>query len=979
MSAPVRYRILGPIEVEVGGRPVAVTAGRDRIVLVMLLLNPGRVVGASALIEAMWEVDPPATARGQLQTCVSRLRRVLPPGAILSDPAGYRMNPAPDELDALAFGELTGAGGRTAYRKALDLWRGPVCAEIDAPAVRQAAAALDERYALAVEEWADLELAAGRERELIGELGGLVERFPLRERLRGQLMTALVRAGRRADALAEFRRARQVLIEELGIEPGPELQELHREALAGRSAPLAGPTAVVRCLPRTVADFTGRAGLVARLAAGITAAGPAGPVVVVVDGMAGGGKTTLALHLAALVGEEYPDAHLFIDLQGHSEHEPVDPSAALLILLRQLGLSAEAIPDDLVDRIGLWRTELARRRVLVVLDNAASSAQVADLLPTAPGGLALITSRRRLAGLDGVQPESLPILDPDEALALLERIAGPRVRAEPVAAAEVVRRCGGLPLAVRLAGARLAHRPRWRVAELLERLGEAALPELAVENRSVASAFALSYEQLGEPARRLFRLLGVYPGVVFDGLVAAVLTGLPLSGAQDLLDELLDGHLIEEPEPGVFRLHDLLREFAAGLADELPADEARRVALEVLNFEVHAAALSSTPIYRNGLTPDLAPVPASRPDLLDAIDDPGARVERQRPSLLAFTDLAISSGQARFTWFLARAVWYLLFYRGYGGDIDALHGRALAAAEEAGDRNGIAMTANYLASVHFRKADYRRAREILQKAIRIWEDQREFGRLAAALGNLAAIHEATGRFQDTVETIQRSLRMLPLTRRVLHTPSQLNYLSTSLSRLGRYRESLAVDRRRLMAAVEHRDVHQIANALLFIQSTKRKAGLGTPESAERYLAVALFLTRSGGFVALESDVHSALAGLRAEQGRFDEAIAEHRIAIEIVDRLGDRRFQAEFRHDYATTMLRSGEAGAARELFEQSLLIARRAGLDFSIARALAGIAECVAETDPDQARELWTEAYRRFEAMGTPERFEVADRLAAS
>ncbi|GAA2647254.1 AfsR/SARP family transcriptional regulator [Paractinoplanes durhamensis] len=561
----MRYAILGPLAV--AGEPI--TAGRDRVVLAMLLLHADRVVGVGDLVDALWADDPPPTARGQLQTCVSRLRRRLPAGAITSDPAGYRLRCDPAELDWAVFTALSAEARAQSdparLRQALDLWRGPALVEIDSPAVRRQAAVLDETRAVAIEDWADLELLAGRDRDLLGELAGLVERYPLRERLRGQLMTALFRAGRRADALAEFRRAQQVLTGELGIEPGRELRELHQRMLGGEhSAPVPA-----RCLPRTVGDFTGREAVVARLVGAIDAAGPYGPVVLAVDGMAGSGKTTLALQVASLVGGRYPDAHLFVDLHGHSEHEPLEPSAALLILLRQLGIPADRVPAETAGRIDLWRNELAQRRALVLLDNAASSRQVADLLPTSAGALALVTGRRRLVGLDGAHPESLPVFTETEAMALLARIAGDRVTTQPAEAAELVRRCGALPLALRLAGARLAHRPRWQVADLVRRLGESALPELAAENRTVADAFALSYRQLGEAAQRLFRQLGAVPDRLFDGPAAAALGELPLDRAEDLLDDLIDAHLVEEPEPGVFRLHDLLREYAGMLAAEL--------------------------------------------------------------------------------------------------------------------------------------------------------------------------------------------------------------------------------------------------------------------------------------------------------------------------------------------------------------------------------------------------------------------------
>jgi hypothetical protein len=543
-----------------------------------------------------------------LQTCVSRLRRTLPGATIATNPAGYGIATTDGDLDATVFTRLTTQGrtllpgspddARRVLRKALDLWRGPALAGIDSRAVRQAAAILDEQHAVAIEDWVDLELDGGRDRDLVAELTGLVERFPLRERLRAQLMLTLYRVGRQADALAEYRRVRRVLHKELGIEPGAGLQELHRQILTGEVAgvsrattaagpPLTPPPAPIRALPRTVGDFTGRAGLLDSSSAEIMAA-PPGPLVRVIDGMPGIGKTTLAVHLAGLVGARYPDAHLFIDLHGHSDRAAVEPAAALLTLLRQLGLPADRIPAGVQERVALWRSELAGRRALVVLDNAASSAQITPLLPGNGDSLALITSRRRLTGLDGIRPESVRVLDEDEAAALFTRIVGDRAVAEPAAVREVVRRCGGLPLAIRLAGARLAHRPRWRVTDLLSRLSETALPELVAEDRTVLSAFALSYAQLASAPQRLFRLLGLVPGERFTAPAAAALAEIDLDEAEDLLDGLVDVHLIEEPSPGLYRLHDLMREYAASLVTADGADHAERAVARLLDFHLHA-------------------------------------------------------------------------------------------------------------------------------------------------------------------------------------------------------------------------------------------------------------------------------------------------------------------------------------------------------------------------------------------------------
>ncbi|GID99798.1 SARP family transcriptional regulator [Paractinoplanes durhamensis] len=967
----MRYRILGPLSVTGDGQQVAITAGRDRVLLAMLLLHAGRVVDVSTLIEALWGVDPPATARAQLQTCVSRLRRQLPTGAILLDAAGYRLVCRPDDLDATVFARLIGEArdrkDAAALREAIDLWRGAALVGLDSQPVRVAAADLDERYAAAVEDWAELELAAGHDRDLVGELGALAERFPLRERPRGLLIRALAGAGRAGDAIAEFRRLRATLRAELGIEPGPELQELHRRILAGekeRPAPSGG----VRSLPRTVGDFTGREAAVARLLDAVARTGPGGPAIVVIDGMPGSGKTTLALHVAALVGAGYPDAHLFVDLHGHGEGEPVEPAAALLTLLRQLGLAADAIPADLGDRVALWRTELARRRVLIVLDNAHSSAQIADLLPTSAGALALVTSRRRLIGLDGVHPESLSVLPPAEAIALLTRIAGERIAAEPAATAEVVRRCGGLPLALRLAGARLAHRPRWRVADLVRRLGESALSELAAEDRSVASAFALSYGQLPESAQRMFRLLGIAPGTLLDAPAAAALCGLPLDAARDELDDLVDVHLVEEPSPGWYRLHDLLREFAGAL--ELTDRERRDALIGVLDLQTHAVARSVPEAYRAVVYRDLGtPVPL-RPELVAAIADPAARIERQRPGLVAYVEAAPAAGRPEFAWWIARAAWWHLFYHGASDELRILLDRTMSIMEETGDRAGIAVTANYLASVCVRAADFERAIELLRRSVRLRQELGQPRAAATALGNLAGVYDALGRFTESVDAARAARRTAALAGDRARSRAPLSYLSEGNERLGRYAEALHYRRLGLLAAIEHRDDGVIASSLLKIQRVRRS--LGVTVNAHRYLAAALRLARRVGNLDVESDVHHELGNLLRSEGRFAEAIAAHETALAGARRIADQRHEADCLAGYAETRQAAGDLAGARKLWADVLVRARAARMRYMTARAEEGVADCVAGSDPEHARRSWTAALAIYRELGVPDQFRV-------
>lgn len=988
----MRFGILGSLSVTDAGQDVAITAGRDRVVLAMLLLHAGRIVSNEDLIDAVWEDSPPATARGQLQTCVSRLRRTLAPDAILTDPAGYGIRLRDDQLDAAAFAGLV-AGARATteadvarerFRQALALWRGPALAGTESRAVRQRAAVLDEQHAVAIEDWVDLELAGGRDRDLVAELTGLVEQFPLRERLRVQLMLSLYRIGRQADALAEYRRAHDLLRDELGIEPGPALRDLHRRILTGQLTPVPpvpAETAPVCCLPRTVGDFTGRDGAVRRLLAAAERAAADGPVVLVIDGMAGSGKTTLAVQVAHRLTERYPDGQLFLDLQGHSEHEPIEPAAALLTLLRQLDVPPDRIPPDLPDRVDLWRRELAGRRILLVLDNAASSAQLARLLPTSAESLCLITSRRRLVGLDGVHPESLRVLTEEEAVALLAKIAGDRVRAEPGAALDVVRRCGCLPLAIRLAGARLAHRPRWRVADLLRRLGESALPELAAEERTVASAFALSYAQLAARHQRVFRLLGLQPGERFGALAVAALTGLALDDTWKVLDGLVDAHLVEEPEPDVFRLHDLLRQYAAALAAELPEAERREAVVHLLDFHLHALLATNEPHHRIVVVHDLAPGAPTRPDLLADLTDPPAYLEQVRPHLGAYVDAGLAAGRPDYAWTLARSAWRRLYVQGYIAEIDALLRRGLDVARRVGDLAAVATMANYLASAAHRLGHLDEARGLLETAVELRGKLGDDLGMCTSIGNLAAVAESAGRF---AETITRSEQALPILYRNANRPDAMvqiairrHGISIGWTKLGELVPALHHARLYLLAVIETGDRGGLAIALLNIAIIRLRAGLLTPARSWQMLRVVLRLTRKIRYPLAEARTLGEMAHLCLVEGRAGAARDLLHEAIPIFQRLGHERYEAVSLSRLGEVLLATGDVAAARECADRAVALT---GGRYPHERgiALVGRAEvAAAEGDPRLARRHREQALELFTRLGVPERHDVARLLA--
>jgi DNA-binding SARP family transcriptional activator len=548
----MEFRILGPVEVWDGDRRLDLGGPKARAVLAILLLSTNQVVSTDRLVDELWGEASPPTARNLVQVYVSRLRQALHRNrdgsatdqVLVTRPSGYLLRVQPGELDLDRFEELTAQARRAAangdlkraaecWRAALALWRGPALAGAASEVLRRTAVPrLEEARVVAVEERLEADLSLDRHVELVGELETLVGEHPLRERLRRQQMLALYRSGRRAEALAVYRSTRQVLVEELGLEPSPALQELERAILLGHPAPEPAATTtrqaghhpappVAPCqLPPDIDDFTGREATTAQVQRLLESEEATAIVISAIAGKAGVGKTALAVHVAHRLRPRFPDGQLYVNLRG-AEAQALDPPDVLAMFLRAVGVDGARIPQGLEERVQQYRARLADQRVLVVLDNAASEAQVRTLLPAGRGCAALVTSRIQLSGLEAAHPLHLDVLDPDQAVQLLARLAGPeRVAAEPQAAQQIVRLCGLLPLALRIAGARLASRPQWPLALLAQRLADERrrLDELATGDLEVRASFALSYHGRGEAERRLFRLLGVLVGPQLSGL-----------------------------------------------------------------------------------------------------------------------------------------------------------------------------------------------------------------------------------------------------------------------------------------------------------------------------------------------------------------------------------------------------------------------------------------------------------------------------
>jgi DNA-binding SARP family transcriptional activator/tetratricopeptide (TPR) repeat protein len=851
-NAPVpalTFLLLGPLEGWSQGTRLRLGGAIQERVLAMLLLEPGRLIQVPRLIEAAWEESPPATAGHQIRKAVADLRRRIPGGSevIVTDGPGYRVAPAGTRLDLLEFtghlrsAESAEAAGRLAdavrdLTSALALWRGPVMAGNGGAVIEAAAAVLEERRITAAERLFTLRLTRGEGNALVADLRDLTAAHPLRETLRGQLMLALHRSGRQAEALEEYGRVRTLLAEELGVDPGHHLAKLYEDILrdspglrpdppaepparatGGTETPGAGvgtgtaaeppvPAEAPCTLPYDVSDFTGRHSELCRVIE--LASAPARQHrarIVAIDGMGGTGKTTLAVRAAHQLAADHPDGQLHLDLRGFTPgEEPLRPENALDVLLRMLGTPGNRIPADLESRAALWRSTLVGRRVLLLLDNAVDAAQLRPLLTSAPGCLVLITSRARLVDLDGASWLSLGLLSPEDSAALVaETLGADRVAAEPEATAELTERCGHLPLALRIATARLRNRPRWTVAYLVDRLRDETrrMVELTSGERGVAATLRLSYLAMAERHRTAFRLLAMHPGVRIDAHAAAALLGLDLFDAEDVLEHLLDVHLLQQPDIGQYTFHDLVRSFAR----ELPASEEETAAVteRLLGYYVSATEAACQVLFpgRKQHPTELAPYTGELPALADA-DSARRWFVLEHEGLITATALASDRGLDRHTAVLARNLFFHLNARGHFTAYAEVARIAAAAARRTGDMRLLSSTLSNLGVACWKlgllEEGVATVTEAREAAVRVGNPLTE----AHADSVLGILHATGADYEPALFHLRRSLSLARELGAERNQADVLCTLSTVYEELGRYPE--AADAAREAAAISFR-------------------------------------------------------------------------------------------------------------------------------------------------------------------------------
>jgi DNA-binding SARP family transcriptional activator len=980
----MRFAILGPLEARAGGRLLSLGGPQQRALLAVLLLNANRVVSTDRLAQCLWGDQPPPSARGLLQGCVAALRRVLHTEEdgerrqpLVTRVPGYLIEVRSGELDLDRFEELAARARHAApeqaaalLHEALALWRGPALEEITGPGLRSEATHLAERRLAVLEERIDADLRMGRHAAVVAELRACVEANPLRERMWALLMLALHGADRQVEALAVYRRLRATLIDQLGVEPGPTLRQLERAILSGAdatqahrlvpSAPTAAPAPEAAGpapatdaashpaqLPASITAFTGREPDLRRLDALLADAdadAAAGVTIGLICGTAGVGKTALAVHWAHQVRRRFTDGQLYVNLRGFASAPPVPPIEALAGFLHTLGVPAEQVPVDVAQAAALYRSLLADKRLLVVLDNARGVDQVRPLLPGGSGCMVLVTSRDSLRGLvarDGAHRLMLDVLRPDDATALLRRVLGAdRVAAEPTATEDLAAACGRLPLALRIAAANLAEQPRRPVADYVADLtGGDRLTALAVEDdadTAVRAAFDLSYASLAPPAQLLFRLLGLVPGPDVTVGAAAALLGVAHPAAAGLVDRLVGAHLLGRHADGRYSFHDLLRLYARERADATDPGPERAAAVgRLLDWYLYTADAAARALYPTILR---LPLPERPPDPPGFEDHTAARdwLDAELPNLVAAIQHGARHGPLPAAWLLADALRGYCWLRMYPVDWLAIASGGLAAAVAGGDLRAQAAAQLNLADRHRCLNQHGPAAERYADALRLAQRTDWLHGQATTLGGLGIVDAQSGRLPEAADHFSAALEIDRRTDRLAGQTANLGNLGIVCRELGRLADS--VDHHTQALAINRKLGSRGGQAIDLSNLGEAHHEMGELTAALDHLDQAVVLFREVGDRAGEAETLRRMADTHGAAGRPDEAFDLARQAVLLAAETGERRFEADARNTLGALHHRAGRHADAIQQHEAALRLARDIGTRYPAVVALTGM-----------------------------------------
>jgi DNA-binding SARP family transcriptional activator/tetratricopeptide (TPR) repeat protein len=937
----LRVDVLGPLSVTRDGRPLELRGALTRGLLGLLALQAGEIVAPGSIVAALWGERPPRTCRTQVHRAVNQIREALEPERrprepgelIRSEPGGYVLALGADRVDASRFrslldraraGGTDGADPLSLLDEAVRCWRGPVLA--DAPATLRAqpvVVAVERQRLTAVLALADLALDAGRPDLAAPHVRDLAATEPLHEGLHARLMLLLAAGGEQAAALRLYTDLRERLVEELGVEPGPELRAAHLRVLrpdpapTGRGPGVGGGGGPVRPvpgqLPAGVRAFAGRRRQLAALDAHLAAAAPdRPPAPVVVVGPAGVGKSALATQWAHRVRGRFPDGQLHIDLQGfHPSGTALDPGAVLRGFLQALGVPPHRVPPDLSGQVGLYRTVTAGRRLLVVLDNARDADHVRTLLPAEPGCLAVVTSRSPMLGLVASDEAYLVELEPLPATEATDLLAGrlgrDRLAAEPSAVADIVRRCGGLPVALAVAAARAAGQPGLPLAALadeLRRERDSLHPfDLGDTTTDVRAVFSWSYRTLGPAAARTFRRLGLHPGPSVGAAAVASTVGAAPAEVGAALTELVGAHLVTRVRADRYGLHDLFRAYAAevGRRTDSAADSAaaRRRLYDHHLATAYRAALRLNP-YRRPFPP-VDPGPGVVPEPVEGYAEAVAWFNAELPAVLTLVDEAVPAGLPVHGWRLGWTVLTFLRRDGRWHDLARVTTAALACAEHADDVLGRAHA--------------------------------ERGRALAWAGMGGGAHSAA----DARAALDRAL----------------THFTTAGDRVGQGETHL-----------------DLASALQY---------LGERATALAHAERALDLFRAAGYEYGEANARNSIGWHHADLGRYDLALTHCLAALSRLEELGDRYGQAATSHSVGYAYQRLGEHAAAIGHYRRAVELSEEAGDRYHRAMTLGNLGETYEATgDRDAAREAYTEALRVLTDLDHPDAEHMRKALAA-